>query len=257
MNPRRMSVSSVPKPPPRGIDLPCDDGENVETGRHRAQQQLLFDSLEEAYRGRTDYFVGTNMFLYFSETQSKRNDFRGPDLFVVLDTEKRERRSWVVWEEGGRTPDVVVELVSESTEEVDRGEKMNVYARILHVSCYVIYDPFTAQLDVFQLDPGRRVYERVSPDGAGRYPCAPLGLSLGVVHEQLREIEAPWLRWFDREGNVVRTGNELVARERDRAAREAERAAREAERAAREAERANRAEAELAKLREELARRGG
>lgn len=114
---------------------------------------------------------------------------------------------------------------------------------MLHVSCYVIYDPFTAQLDVYRLNPERRAYDRVSPNREGLFPCAPLGLSLGVVREEIDSIDAPWLRWFNRDGAVVRTGNELVARERARAARETERA--------------NRAEAELQKLREELARRGG
>ena len=55
-------------------------------------------------------FVGANMFLYFSQTQAKKNDFRGPDVFVVMDTTRRERKSWVVWEEDGRVPDVVIEL---------------------------------------------------------------------------------------------------------------------------------------------------
>ena len=39
------------------------------------------------------------MFLYFSKTQAKNNDFRGPDVFVVMNTSRRERKSWVVWEE--------------------------------------------------------------------------------------------------------------------------------------------------------------
>jgi len=34
------------------------------------------------------------MFVYFSETQAKRNDFRSSDVFVVMDTERRERKSW-------------------------------------------------------------------------------------------------------------------------------------------------------------------
>jgi len=250
MNPHSMSVSQVPKQPPRGADLPCDDGEPMETWRHRRQASVLLDSLNEAWRDRNDYFAAANMFLYFSETQSRKNDFRGPDVFVVLDTEKRERRSWVVWEEGGRTPDVVFELVSESTEEVDRGEKMHIYARVLHVACYVIYDPFSAQLDVFRLDASRRTYVRVEPNERGHYACEPLAMFLGVVRSTIDGADAPWLRLLDGEGHVLPEPAE-------RAAREAERAEREAERAEREAERAERAEAELARLRAELERRRG
>ena len=120
-----MSSVALPiRPPPRGIDLPCDDGEPLETQRHRDQMELLIGSFQHSYRDRDDLYVGGNMFVYFSETQAKTNDFRGPDVFVVLGTEPRERRSWVVWEEGGRTPDVVIELTSDSTAAVDRGLKV-------------------------------------------------------------------------------------------------------------------------------------
>ena len=177
----------------------------METWRHRRQASVLLDSLNEAWRERSDYFAAANMFLYFRETQCVpgENDFRGPDVFVVLDTEKRERRSWVVWEEGGRTPDVVFELVSESTEKTDRGEKMQIYARVLHVACYVIYDPFTAQLDVFRLDAAMRAYVRVEADARGHYACDPLGMSLGVVRSTIDDADAPWLRLIDGEGRVL------------------------------------------------------
>ena len=40
-------------------------------------------------------------------------DFRGPDFFVVLDVDGEvDRKSWIVWEENGRYPDVIVELMS-------------------------------------------------------------------------------------------------------------------------------------------------
>ena len=68
-----------------------------------------------------------------------KNDFKGPDVFVVLDTVRKDRKSWVVWEEEGRTPDVVIELLSESTEKADRGLKMRVYAKLLKVADKTIY----------------------------------------------------------------------------------------------------------------------
>lgn len=251
-----MSVSQVPKPPPRGIDLPCDDGEPMETWRHRRQASVLLDSLNEAWRDRRDYFAAANMFLYFSETQSRKNDFRGPDVFVVLDTDKRERRSWVVWEEGGRTPDVVFELVSDSTEETDRGEKMNIYAQILHVACYVIYDPFTAQLDVFRLDPARRAYVHVAAEANGDVACEPLGMFLRVVRSTIDDADAPWLRLVDRNGRVLPEPREEARIALAFAERERQRAEQEKHRAEQEKQRADNAEAALARLRAELERRG-
>jgi Uma2 family endonuclease len=214
---------------------------------------LLADSLDEHWRDRDDVAVEGNMGLYFSETQRLKNDFRAPDVFVVLGTVRRERKRWVVWEEDGRMPDAIVELVSESTEAVDRGSKKRLYAH-LHVPCYVIYDPFSAQLDVYRLR--GREYERVEPDARGLVACEPLGLHVGVVRAVRHETDAPWLRWFDADGEMILEAHERGAREAERAEREAERAEREAERAEREAERARAAETEVARLREELARRG-
>jgi Uma2 family endonuclease len=111
-----------PRRPPSSAELICDDGEPMETGRHHEQMVLLIRSLRHAWRDRSDFYVGGNMFLYFSEAQARNNDFRGPDFFVVLGTTQRERRAWVVWEEEGKAPDVILELLSESTEHVDRGE---------------------------------------------------------------------------------------------------------------------------------------
>ncbi len=279
MNPVSMSDSLHLGPtPPRGEDLPCDDGEPMETSRHRRQMNVLVDSLEDAWSDRDDFYAAGNMALYFSATQSRRNDFRAPDVFVVLDTDRHERKSWVVWEEGGRAPDVVIEVTSESTEDVDRGAKMNIYARVLRVACYVIYDPFSARLDAYRLDSTGRRYTRIEADARGRVRVEPLGLWLGVVPSQIKEIEAPWLRWIDEDDCVLPYGPELTraaaevvaaAREDARAAvgsvRAAEDSARAAEDSARTAEgnaraaaaRADAAEAELTRLRDELRRRGG
>src|SRR5688572_19329135 len=95
----------IPVVPPGELELPSDDGEPMETNRHRQQMTLLIQSLKRAWADRHDYFVGGNMFVYFSELQVTRNDFRGPDVFVALDTTDRDRRSWVGWGEG-KLPDV-------------------------------------------------------------------------------------------------------------------------------------------------------
>ncbi|HEX4334978.1 MAG TPA: Uma2 family endonuclease [Polyangiaceae bacterium] len=106
--------------PPRSEDLVFDDGEPLESARHRQQMEVLIQSFELAWADRQDFYARGNMFLYFSETQSHRNDFRGPDFFVVLGTDRRERKGWVVWEEDGKAPDVIIELLSESSESIGR-----------------------------------------------------------------------------------------------------------------------------------------
>jgi hypothetical protein len=186
------------------------------------------------------------MFLYFSETQSRRNDFRGPDVFVVTNTTRRERRAWVVWEEGGQAPDVVIELLSDKTEKVDRGDKMRIYERILRVGEYFLFDPFSGVLEGYELDILHDTYRPKAPDAQGRLRCERLELSLGKVRSTLHAVEADWLRWLTPEGQVLPVPSEDAATARTHANAEAERANAEAERANAEAERAN-AEAERAR----------
>jgi Uma2 family endonuclease len=69
----------LPRRPPSSLELVCDDGKPMESARHRQQVVLLIESLQYAFRERTDFYVGGNMFLYFSETQARHNDFPGPD----------------------------------------------------------------------------------------------------------------------------------------------------------------------------------
>lgn len=228
--------------PPSVDQLVCDDGEPMETARHRQQMTVLIESLEHAWAGREDFYVGGNMFLYFSETQTRKNDFRGPDVFVVMNTTRRERRAWVVWEEGGQTPDVVIELLSESTEHVDRGDKMRIYARALRVAEYFLFDPFGAKLEGYTLDSLRAEYVEKAPDAQGRLECQRLGLWLGVVPGVLWGVDAPWLRWLDERGQALPLPSET-------AKRQAARAEAEAARAEAEAARAERLERELSALR--------
>jgi Uma2 family endonuclease len=211
---------SFPTPPPGEDALPFSDGEPVDSERHAKQQTLLTSSLDRAWEDRSDVYVGGNMFVYFSHLQAKQNDFRGPDVFVVLDTSRRERKSWVVWEEAGRTPDVVIELLSASTEGVDRGDKMRIYAKLLRVSNYYLFDPVTGLLEGYQLDPNTRTYQRMAPlpchvdahrtdpQTPGDLPCPALGLCLGVRHGRYQGLELDWLRWIDADGRVLPTAEE-------------------------------------------------
>jgi len=250
------------KPPPRGVDLPYSDGEPMESNRHFEQMALLIRCLKYAWRARDDFFVGGNMFVYFSELQAKANDFRGPDLFVVMDTERRERNSWVVWEEEGRTPNVVIELLSPSTEHVDRGDKMRIYAKLLHVAEYYLFDPWDGRFEGYELERGSRTYRRREPDAQGRLFSPSTGLTLGVVPGWVDEIEAPWLRWFDADGHVLPAPEEdaksladTARHERANVELEKARADEQKDRAEQEKARADDAERRIAELERQLRER--
>lgn len=185
------------RPPPGQDELPCSDGEPMDTPRHRRQMNLLIESLEISLGHREDIYVGGDMFVWYSEVQTKRKkDFRGPDVFVVLGAiVGRVRKSWVVWEEDGKLPDVVIELTSPTTEHIDRGEKKQIYQRIWRLPEYFIFDPDTKALEGWRLDAG--LYVPIDPDARGDLECRMLGLRLGVRDGVFQREQTAWLRWLD------------------------------------------------------------
>jgi len=101
------------EPPLPPTDLIFDDGEPLESNRHRIAMNVLIDSALQALSDRSDFFAGGNMFVYYSRNQAMNRDFRGPDFSVALDVAgDLERQGWVVREEEGRYSDVIVELMS-------------------------------------------------------------------------------------------------------------------------------------------------
>jgi Uma2 family endonuclease len=233
--------------PPTEDELPSDDGEPMETQRHALQLQLLLDPLRLFWADRQNVFVGGNMFVYFSLEQVRHQDFRGPDFFVALDVPRRERKSWVVWQEG-KGPDVVIELLSDSTAAQDKGEKKAIYQDRLRIPEYFWFDPFSGEWAGFALRNGG--YEAIAEDSQGRLVSRRLGLALVCWEGIYQEIEARWLRWAILTGALLPTPQEVAAEAQGLAA-EAERRAAEAERRAAEAQdQAATLEALLARYRE-------
>ncbi|MGF1478596.1 MAG: Uma2 family endonuclease, partial [Cyanophyceae cyanobacterium] len=200
--------------PPTQDELPCDDGVPMETGRHRLQMELLINSLDQ-WLSRQDVFVGGNMFLYYSLAQVKNQDFKGPDVFVALDVAWRERKSWVVWEEG-KPPDIVIELLSDSTRKVDKQEKKQIYQDRVRVAEYYWYDPFNSEDFAGFILQGSE-YTPLPFDSDNNLTSPRLDLKLvrwqGVYHR----VDAVWLRWATLAGELLPTDEELAEQERQRA----------------------------------------
>lgn len=80
-------------------------------------------------------------------------------LHRLLDTQHYPRKSWVVWEEDDKYPNVIIELLSESTEQVDRRLKKQIYQDTFHTPEYFWFD-----LDQpHPVQPGRMALERTTP----------------------------------------------------------------------------------------------
>ncbi len=220
---------TIPKPP-SGADLPAEDGIPLDSNWQRAQIDLLIELISLYWSQRTDFYVGGNMFVYYSPNRLKNEDVRGPDFFVVKEVDKfRVRRSWVVWEEQGRYPDIIIELVSPSTQKEDEGRKKLLYQSTFRTPEYFLYYPDRQQLVGWRLVGG--IYQPLTADERGWIWSEQLALWLGTWQGYSDNSEYnTWLRFYDSEGRLIPDGREWAEAEaRARAEAEARLAALEAE----------------------------
>lgn len=186
----------IPLPP---TDLYSDEPP-LESDLHLRQILLLLTSLEWLWQDRTNFFASGNLTVYFSPKQTKSRDFRGPDFFVALDTERRPRKSWTVWEEDGKYPNVIVEILSDSTASVDRTTKKQLYQNTFRTPEYFWFDPNSLEFAGFILVGGE--YEPIPTNDAGHLWSKQLELFIGVHDNQLR--------YFTPEGNLVSSPEEAA-----------------------------------------------
>jgi Uma2 family endonuclease len=187
----------------------------------------LLDELVRNHLGEpTHYFCGGNMFLYYSVEQAKEIEeyveaatvarkprFKGPDFFLVKDVDgTKPRESWVVWEEEGRYPDLVVEFISTSTRKRDVDRNVRFYERVFRVPEYFWFDRRVGELVGYRLSGGG--YVRIEPNERGWLWSEALGAYLGVWVGEYRGRVWSWLRLWDRDGNLVLTREEREAQER-------------------------------------------
>ncbi|ODH01946.1 hypothetical protein A4S05_26365 [Nostoc sp. KVJ20] len=209
----------------------------LESELHLRQIILLLTCLEWLWRDRNDFYAAGNLTIYYSPRQRKSEYFRGPDFFVVLGTERKTRKSWVVWEEDGKYPNVILEILSNSTANTDKGLKKTIYQQTFRTLDYFWFDPYTQEFAGFHLVDGE--YQPLQVSEQGYLWSHQLGLYLGV-YEGL-------LRFFTRDGQLVPTPEETA----EQAEQKAEQAEQKAEQSQQQAEQAEqKAERLAAKLRE-------
>jgi len=173
----------------------------LESYLHLQQIILLLTCLEWHWRDRQDFFAAGNLTIYYSANQLKPEDFRGPDFFMVLDTERKPRKSWVIWEEDGKYPHVLIEILSGTTAGVDRGLKKKIYQNTFRTPNYFWFDPYSLEFAGFHLLDGH--YEPIIPNSQGYLWSEQLELYLGILQQKLR--------FFTPEGELVLTPPEVAA----------------------------------------------
>ena len=214
-------------------DLIFDDSAEMESNRHRIGMNVLIRSLEQGLAHRNDFFAGGNMFIYFSAEQVRNRDFRWPDFFAVMDVDGTPtRQGWVVWQENGRYPDVIVELLSPSTANADKGIKKDIYERVFRTPDYFIFDPFDPNsLQGWRLNPGLG-YEPLVRNERGWLWCETLGFWLGTWEGIVDRETAIWVRFFDGFGNLVLLPEEAAQQQAETAQQQAEQERQRADRLA-------------------------
>ncbi|TEU12949.1 MAG: Uma2 family endonuclease [Anaerolineales bacterium] len=215
------------------ICYPESDGEPMaETDVHINTLIYLREALRDHFRDDPQVYVAGNLFLYYEEGDIRQ--VVAPDVFVVKGVPKGDRRTYKLWEEGDKGPQVVFEVSSRSTRKEDLGPKKGTY-EMLGVREYFLFDPLGEYLEPplvgywleesgYRREAGERLVSEV------------LGLELRVEKEHLGLYD-------------LETGEKLLS------PLEAQAARREAEaRAEQEATARRKAEEELARLRAEMAR---
>jgi len=165
--------------------------------------------------------VSGNMMMYYVEGNARYAV--SPDVFVAFGVERKERRTYKIWEEG-KPPDFVLEFSSKRTFRRDLDSKKTRYAA-LGVREYFLYDAdkryLPSPLMGFRL--AGRDYIQIPARADGSVQSATLELALHIRPEGLRFYDPVAQRWLQTPAEAAE-------------------------------ERAEAAEAEAARLREELER---
>ncbi|MBD2101262.1 Uma2 family endonuclease [Leptolyngbya sp. FACHB-261] len=202
--------------------LPDDfrlDDEPVDNLDQPVLASALTESLELAGLLRETTLVATNFGL--CATVDGKLIIKAPDWVyvpsVLLTSSSSPRRSYTPNLEGDK-PAVVMEFLSEteggeySSKPTYPPGKWFFYEQILQVPNYVIFEPRTGQLEVYQLGLGR--YQLQIPDTQGRYWLEGIDLFLGLREGTKAERTGYWLRWWNAPGELLLWGTELVEQER-------------------------------------------
>ncbi|MCA9795640.1 MAG: Uma2 family endonuclease [Candidatus Eremiobacteraeota bacterium] len=227
-------------PEPDVSHLVTEDEEPVDNFFQDKQADLLTEALRVSWDEGRPFLSAADVGIFYSLTEPPivPDVLLSTGVEIPPDFHEKNRRCYYTWL-FGKPPEVAIEIVSNGEGKEDT-EKLERYTKV-KVPYYVIFDPagFLSRLPlrIFQLS-GASYVEKVDRN----FP--EVGLGLTVWRGEFDGLEADWLRWVDRSGELLAMGHEQT----QRVQREAERADREAERAKQEASRREALEARLREL---------
>ncbi|MFN6271524.1 MAG: Uma2 family endonuclease, partial [Microcystis sp.] len=104
----------------------------------------------------------------------------------------------------GKYPNVIVEIISDSTANIDRTKKKILYQNTFRTPNYFWFDPNTLEFQGFTILEGQ--YQAISPNDRGYLWSEQLGLYLGIFDRKLR--------YFTADGQLVPTPQEAELQQR-------------------------------------------
>ena len=179
------------------IDYPTTDGKPMaETPLHMRVMWDLIQMLIAWFSSDSMVYVWGNMFLYYEEGDASKNV--SPDVMVIKGVAKDKfRDTFKVWEEGGKTPNAIIEVTSKGTSENDEVDKFHLYQDVLRVEEYFLFDPraeyLKPPLKGFRLVKGK--YQPIKAV-SGRLPSKVLGLHLERNGQELRLYDPRTSVWL-------------------------------------------------------------
>ncbi|MEH2198294.1 Uma2 family endonuclease [Nostoc sp.] len=109
-----------------------------------------------------NHFRGSDCRVYFADIKAqveKRNRFYYPDIIVTCDPKDRETPTYK------RFPKLIIEVLSESTEGFDRGDKFNDYQTLDSLEEYVLVNSKHQRVETFRRNgQGLWVLQTYTPD---------------------------------------------------------------------------------------------
>lgn len=241
---------------PDHTQLPESDGTFVKNFQEHPQSVLLSESITpilQQIHPDGQYCIGQDCGIYWRLTEPLERGAEAPDWFYVGSVPPtlngQMRRSYVLWQEYV-APLIVLEFVSgDGAAERDRTPitgKFWVYEQAIRVPYYGIYEVEKAAVEMYHLI--ENSYQPLAANDRGHFPIPQLGVELGIWQGVYYNVELPWLRWWDAQGNLLLAGTERANLESQRANMELRRAEAEAQRANIETQRAERLAAQLRAL---------
>jgi Uma2 family endonuclease len=210
---------------PDHTQLPESDGTFVKNFQEHPQSILLTDSLEPLLQKKHpdgQYAIGQDSGIYWRITEPPEKGAEAPNWFYVPNVPPtlngETRRSYVLWQEF-IAPLIILEFVSgNGKEERDKTPwtgKFFIYEQVIRPAFYGIYEVKSARVEVYRFVANQ--FELLHPNDRGHYAIDALGVELGIWQGRYQNLELPWLRWWDAEGNLLLTGAERAEREYQRA----------------------------------------